>query len=85
MTKYHVQAYICGHEHDLQVIQRPGGKITYLVSGTGAEHRPTGKTEGTLFSASAYGFMALSLRADSLQVRIIDETGAVLYTADVPR
>lgn len=83
MARHGVQAYICGHEHDLQVIQRPGGKITYLVSGAGAEHRPTGKTDGTLFSLSAYGFMALSLTRDALQVRVIDDAGAVRYSATI--
>jgi len=83
MAKHGVQAYICGHEHDLQVIQRPGGKITYLVSGAGSEHRPTGKTEGTLFSVSAYGFLALSLTDDALRVRVIDDAGAVRYSASI--
>ena len=79
LKKYGVQAYINGHEHDLQVIQRPGGNVTYLVSGTGAEHRPTGNTEGTQFSLSACGFMALSLTADALSVQVIDDTGAVRF------
>ncbi|HTD27918.1 MAG TPA: tartrate-resistant acid phosphatase type 5 family protein [Xanthomonadaceae bacterium] len=83
MKKYGVQVYLCGHEHDLQVIQRPGGKITYLVSGAGAEHRPTGKTDGTLFSLSAFGFMALSLKADQLKVQVVDDTGATRYETTV--
>jgi tartrate-resistant acid phosphatase type 5 len=83
MTRHGVQAYICGHEHDLQVIRRNGGHLVYLVSGTGSEHRPTGKTEGTLFSLSAYGFMAMSLTDDRLRVRVVDDTGTVRYTASI--
>ena len=79
MKKYGVQAYINGHEHDLQVIQHPGAKTTYLVSGTGSEYRPTGNTEGTLFSLSAYGFMALSLSSDHLLVQVVDDAGAVRF------
>jgi hypothetical protein len=79
MKKYGVQAYINGHEHDLQVIQHPGAKTTYLVSGTGSEHRPTGSTEGTLFSLSAYGFMALSLSSDRLLMQVVDDAGAVRF------
>jgi tartrate-resistant acid phosphatase type 5 len=79
MKKYGVQAYINGHEHDLQVIQHPGAKTTYLVSGTGSEHRPTGNTEGTLFSLSACGFMALSLTPDHLRVQVIDDSGAMRF------
>lgn len=83
MARYGVQGYICGHEHDLQVIQRPNGKITYLVSGTGSEHRPTGTTDGTLFSASEYGFMALTLMADKLHVSVINNSGKTIFTADI--
>ncbi len=83
MTKYGVQAYICGHEHDLQVIRRPNGKITYLVSGTGSEHRPTGKTEGTLFSASEYGFMSLTLTPEKLHVNVINDAGNTLFGVDI--
>lgn len=83
MAKYGVQIYLCGHEHDLQVIHRPGGNVTYLVSGTGSEHRPTGNTEGTLFSASAYGFMALSLSSAQLGVQIVDDSGKKLYATTI--
>jgi hypothetical protein len=83
MAKHGVQAYLCGHEHDLQVIRRPGGNVTYLVSGAGAEHRPTGNTQGTLFSLSAYGFMALSLKPDALQVQVVDDSGAVRFRTTI--
>ncbi len=83
MSKYGVQAYICGHEHDLQVIRRPNGKITYLVSGAGSEHRPTGNTDGTLFSASDYGFVALTLIPDNLHVSVINGAGKILFATDI--
>lgn len=83
LKEYGVQAYINGHEHDLQVIRRPGGKTTYLVSGTGSEHRPTGKTEGTLFAASEYGFLVLSLMSRQLLVQAVNENGVVLYRTSI--
>lgn len=83
LKEYGVQAYINGHEHDLQVIRRPGGKTAYLVSGTGSEHRPTGKTEGTLFSASTLGFMALSLTSTQLVVQVVDADGKALYRTTI--
>ncbi|MEM6801769.1 MAG: metallophosphoesterase, partial [Bacteroidota bacterium] len=36
-----VDAYICGHEHDIQHIRPPGG-VEYFVSGAAAMARPTG-------------------------------------------
>ena len=80
--KYHVQAYMAGHEHDLQVIRRPGGTVTYLVSGAGSEVRPLGapdKDDGRLFAASTAGFMSFALTADALKVEVVDDRNRVPY------
>lgn len=80
--KYRVQAYLAGHEHDLQVIRRPGGTVTYLVSGAGSETRPLGvpdPDDGRLFAASAPGFMAFALSADALKVQLVDGRNRVPY------
>lgn len=79
MTKYGVQAYVNGHEHDLQVIRPAGSPITYFVSGAGSEHRPTGTREGTLFALSTGGFMAFSFTPSELLVQAVDDRGAVRY------
>jgi tartrate-resistant acid phosphatase type 5 len=85
MERYGAQVYLCGHEHDLQIIRHAGGRTTYLVSGTGSEYRPTGKTDGTLFSLSANGFLAFSLTPDSLLTQVIDDSGEVRYTTSITR
>ncbi len=85
MEKYGVQAYFNGHEHDLQVIKRADGPITYFVSGAGSESRPSGATEGTQFSAGTSGFMAMSLTPSALHVSVIDYRGSVLYQTVVNR
>jgi tartrate-resistant acid phosphatase type 5 len=83
LEKYGVQAYFNGHEHDLQVIKR--GTVHYFVSGAGSEMRPTGKIEGTLFSAEASGFMAVSMLGEQMLVQVIDHTGKILYKTVVKR
>ena len=37
--RYHVNAYICGHEHSLQHI-KPEGFTNYFISGAGSETTP---------------------------------------------
>ena len=49
LEKYGVQAYLAGHEHDLQYL-RDAGPVHYFVSGAGSEVRGTGKNEHTIFS-----------------------------------
>lgn len=82
LEKYHVQAYLAGHEHDLQVIRRPGGTVTHLVSGAGSETRPLGvpdPKDGRLFAVASAGFMAMSLTAQALNVELVDAENRVPY------
>jgi tartrate-resistant acid phosphatase type 5 len=79
LQKHHVQVYLCGHEHNLQHSRVPGEGIDYLLSGGGGSWRYAGTNERTQFSASARGFVAISVRTDSLFVEFIDHEGKRLY------
>lgn len=70
-NQYKVDAYICGHEHDLQIIKKDSDYFTQYLSGAGSELRPTGITEGTLYAESVPGFMAFSVTAETLNVYVI--------------
>jgi len=83
LRKYKVQAYFCGHDHDLQHLKE--GDVNFFVSGGGSEHRHNHETPHTQFNRPSSGFMAVSLDKDGMQVRLIDNLGALLYTATVPR
>lgn len=69
--KHKVDAYICGHEHDLQIIKRPSKNTMQFLSGAGSELRETGTTEGTVFATSVPGFMAFTLTDKSLRAYVI--------------
>jgi len=77
--KNKVDAYICGHEHDLQVIKPILSNVTYFVSGAGSEVRPTGTMEGTKYSISKQGFMIFSVTPELTLIQLIDFEGNVLY------
>jgi len=77
--KYHVQFYICGHDHDLQHLREKGGKVDYIVTGTGGEPRPESSNDLTVFSKSLPAFSWISLKADSLQLFFVDSKGEVVY------
>jgi tartrate-resistant acid phosphatase type 5 len=83
LRKHGVQAYINGHDHDLQHIRRGGAD--YLCCGAGSEVRPVQAVEGTLYCAARSGFAALRSTLDSLSVEFRDFTGATLYRGEIPR
>ena len=84
LEKYQVTAYFNGHDHDLQHLQ--AGKVNLFCSGGGSKPRATIKnTAHTKFGLGCSGFIAASLAADRLDVRMIDDRGQLLYTTSVPR
>jgi tartrate-resistant acid phosphatase type 5 len=83
LRKHGVQAYINGHDHDLQHIRRGG--VDYLCCGAGSEVRPVQSVTGTLFCAARSGFAALRSSLDLLSVEFRDFTGATLYRGEIPR
>ena len=83
LQKHGVQAYFCGHDHDLQHLQ--AGDVTLILSGGGSEHRPVFSIPESKFSRSASGFALASLRAHELQVRFIDDKGNLQHTATIKR
>ena len=78
--KYHVQFYICGHDHDMQHLMEKGKTVNYIVTGVGGEPRPANSNELSVFSKSVPGFSMISLFADSLQFYFIDSKGNAVYT-----
>jgi tartrate-resistant acid phosphatase type 5 len=83
LRKHRVQAYINGHDHDLQHIRRNG--VDYICCGAGSEVRPVQAIEGTLFCQSQSGFAAMRSDPEALTVEFRDFTGASLYRASIPR
>jgi acid phosphatase len=81
LHKHGVQAYINGHDHDLQHIRRGG--VSYIGSGAGSEVRPVKAVEGTLFCAERSGFASLTSTPDALKLEFRDFGGASLYQATI--
>ena len=83
--KHKVNAYLAGHEHDLQH-QKPEGFTHYFVSGAGSEIRPVTKDEQqTKFAISDHGFMSMQLLKDKLNVQVINFEGKQLYQTTISK
>jgi tartrate-resistant acid phosphatase type 5 len=77
--KYGVQAYFCGHDHDLQHL-RDGGGVDYVLSGAGSEIRESGKSQQTVFAQSVPGFAYVETTVDSLEIGFINNKGNKIYS-----
>jgi acid phosphatase len=84
-SKYHVDAYFSGHDHDLEHITSKNSTVNFFVTGNGGEPRPVKKTEGTRFMSSDPGFMLVNVGADTMTVSAINTKAAVLYSATITK
>jgi Icc-related predicted phosphoesterase len=75
-TKYNVQLYLCGHDHDYERSQSIKG-TTYIVHGAGANFRPVGKSPTTAYSAAERCFVMIEVFADKIVTEAIDTKGKV--------
>jgi len=81
LQKYKVQAYFAGHDHDLQHLQ--AGGVNLFGSGAGSTVRATKMIEQSKYSKSQPGFMAVSLRPELMEIRMIDGLGQMIYQTSV--
>jgi tartrate-resistant acid phosphatase type 5 len=77
--KYKVQAYLCGHEHNLQHLQPTGSYTDYIVSGGGGDVTSAGRITATKFGKAVPGFADITIRNDSLWLQFIDKDGRIIY------
>jgi len=80
LEKYNAQFYFCGHDHDFQHLHEKGGKVDYIVTGTGGETRPCSTNEMSVFSKSEPGFSIISLKTDSMKVSFVGTRGNIIYS-----
>jgi hypothetical protein len=84
LDRYDVDAYICGHDHDLQHLL-PEGKTHYFVSGAASEKTEIGTLPISKLALSDYGFMAFSITDKNLYVQVINYQGKVVYTTELKK
>lgn len=82
--QYGVQLYINGHEHHYERTQPING-TTYLITGHGgASLRSVGRNEWTAYAVSRYGFSALEVYRDRIEIKGIGTDGQIFDRGTVP-
>lgn len=84
LERYGVQAYLNGHDHDLEHLSANG--VDYICSGSGSEARAMRSTVAeSRFALARPGFVGCTLSRDTLQVSFFNADGVSEYTATIAR
>ncbi|MCA9519868.1 MAG: metallophosphoesterase [Myxococcales bacterium] len=85
LERYGVQLYLCGHDHDLQLLRPNGSPTTYVVSGGGGKSRDVRYIRDSLFAATNFGFVSIRLSADEALIRFFDRAGELRFAYPIER
>jgi tartrate-resistant acid phosphatase type 5 len=78
-----VDAYLCGHQHAMAHMAAQEGVHFFMSGGGGgALSKVSGKTPGTIFAESNFGFLTLEADAGSMTISIFDTDGKT-YDSEV--
>jgi tartrate-resistant acid phosphatase type 5 len=70
--RYHVDFYLCGHEHNLQHLEIPNWSTSFVLAGGGGAHaHPMLRDNRGPFSRSIYGFVHFEITPTLATVRYI--------------
>ena len=79
LDKHKVSVYMCGHDHDMQLINNPDDAFIHVTSGAGGGSRDTAYGEFSLYAATNGGFAALTISSQVLLIHIMDKTGTLQF------
>jgi tartrate-resistant acid phosphatase type 5 len=84
LEKHGVQAFLNGHDHDMEVIKE--GPVYYITSGAGSSVRgEMHPGPNSLFANGIEsGFLAVKLTPESFAYQFIDWSGKVLFASQFP-
>jgi acid phosphatase len=81
--RYGVQAYLNGHNHNLEHVAVNG--VNYLTSGAGAEPVAVSPIKGSLFGHEGLGFMEARITREQMTVEFFGDDAKSLHRATIPR
>jgi acid phosphatase len=83
LDRHGVDLYLCGHDHDLQLLKAPDDTFTCLISGAGGGARNTSYGENTKFAATNGGFNYIAVTEGELYMEFINRRGDVIFADSI--
>jgi tartrate-resistant acid phosphatase type 5 len=80
MEAANVDFYLTGHEHNLQHLEIPGWKESFLIAGGGGAHQHPLFRDDRGFSRTAFGFLSFDLDETKAIVQFFDDQGQAIHT-----
>ena len=75
LDKHRVRLYMCGHDHDMQLIRNPSDSFSCLVSGGGGGERSTRLGPHSKIAYTDGGFACVRMRSSELSAELFDSHG----------
>lgn len=76
----HVDLYLSGHEHHLELLKPKKGPTHYVISGAGSETRHVGGLKRyRRFAARKIGFVSISISSQTGMIQFISDKKKLLY------
>ncbi|MDQ6890465.1 MAG: metallophosphoesterase [Bacteroidota bacterium] len=83
--KYKVDAYFCGHEHQLEVDKENGYHFYQFISGAGSESTAVTNAPYTKFTAQDHGFLTAGIYENEMLIQYINADGKILFATTVKK
>jgi len=78
LINHRVPLYLCGHDHDIQLL-KPVDGVSYVVSGGGGGSRDTSWGPNSIYAATNLGYVWLAATSDGLYLHFHDADGKIRY------
>ena len=80
LLRNRADAYICGHDHNLQALRPDGNVRFYVAGGGGASLYDLRPYERSVFSSRSNGFAVIDADRTQMTISLVDSSGAAVYT-----
>jgi tartrate-resistant acid phosphatase type 5 len=85
LLHHRVDAYICGHDHNLQALRPDGNVRFYIAGGGGAGLYDLRPYERSVFSSRSNGFAVIDADQTQMTVSLVDSKGETLYADTIKK
>jgi hypothetical protein len=74
-----IDLYMCGHDHDIQVIRKQNDSFLHLTSGAGGGARDTAYGADSYYAGTNGGFAALTISQNKLYLQCMNMQGKLCF------